>query len=216
MKTKKEIPTADRVANAIREAINYGKLKPGYKLKEREIKEEYKISQIPIREALKVLEGEGLLTYKGYAGYTIREVTPDEMIELFDLLKFLMVKLLDRAIPRYTEITYYQFKSIIAELEKTKEVDKCIDFILKFVDEAFQPAGLPFSCNLSKQILNKNIISFQGVINAVLNGKIQVTEFIHFIDLCQKHEIESAVKFTLEQLDSLIDMVIKFRSGNGD
>jgi DNA-binding GntR family transcriptional regulator len=212
MKKKKESTTSNKIADALREDINYGKLKPSDKIIEREIAEKYLASHIPVREALRILEGEGFVVHRKFAGYTVREVNPEEMIELYNIMRFLTVQLLNRAIPRYTEITYYQLKSITVEMEKTKDADKNIDLLMQFADVIFFPAGLSFTYNLSKQILKRNIPIFQGVIRTLTKGSIPIKDFNHFIELCQKREIENAVKFTTEQIDKVTKMFVAFMS----
>ena len=212
MKKKKETTTSNKIADSLREAINYGKLKPSDKIIEREIAEKYQASHIPVREALRILEGEGFVVHRKFAGYTVRDVNPEEMIELYNIMRFITVQLLNRAIPRYTEITYYQLKSITAEMEKTRDADKNIDLLVQFAEVIFFPAGLSFTFNLSKQILNRNIPILQGVIRLLAKGQVPVEPFNHFIDLCQKHEIENAVKFTSDQLDSVTKTFVAFMS----
>jgi DNA-binding GntR family transcriptional regulator len=212
MKKKKESTTSNKIADSLREAINYGTLKPSDKIIEREIAEKYQASHIPVREALRILEGEGFVVHRKFAGYTVREVNPEEMIELYNIMKFLSIQLLNRAIPRYTEITYYQFKSIISEMEKTKEADTNINLLMQLADVIFSPAGLNFTNNLTKQILKRNIPILQGVLNTVSKGSMPIVLFNHFIELCQKHEIENAVNFISEQLDVVTKMFVAFMS----
>jgi DNA-binding GntR family transcriptional regulator len=212
MKKKKESTTSNKIADSLREAINYGTLKPSDKIIEREIAEKYQASHIPVREALRILEGEGFVVHRKFAGYTVREVNPEEMIELYNIMKFLSVQLLNRAIPRYTEITYYQLKTIIAEMEKPQDADKNIDLLMQFADVIFSPAGLNFTSNLTKQILKRNIPILQGVIRTVSKGSMPIATFNHFIELCQKHEIENAVKFTSEQLDVVTKIFVAYMS----
>jgi DNA-binding GntR family transcriptional regulator len=215
MKTKKGTTTSNMIADSLREAINYGTLKPSDRIVEREIAEKYKASHIPVREALSILEGEGLIVHRKFAGCMVREFNPEEMIELFNIMRFLTVHLLHRAIPRYTEITYYQLKSITAEMEKTKNENKNIDLVMQFADGIFFPAGLTYSYNLVKQILKRNIPVLQGVIQSKFNGKIPVTAFNQFIDLCEKHDIVNAVKFTGDQLDIVNKTIVAFISSSG-
>jgi DNA-binding GntR family transcriptional regulator len=212
MKKKKESTTSNKIADSLREDINYGKLKPSDKIIEREIAEKYKASHIPVREALRILEGEGFVVHRKFAGYTVREVNPEEMIELYNIMRFLTVQLLNRAIPRYTEITYYQLKAITAEMEKNKDAEKNIDLLMQFADVIFFPAGLSFTYNLAKQILKRNIPILLGVIRAVSKGAIPVKAFNHFIELCQKHEIENTIKFTSDQFDGLTKTFVAFMS----
>ena len=212
MKKKKESTTSNKIADSLREDINYGKLKPTDKIIEREIAEKYKASHIPVREALRILEGEGFVVHRKFAGYTVREVNPEEMIELYNIMRFLTVQLLNRAIPRYTEITYYQLKSITAEMEKAKDAEKSIDLLMQFADVIFFPAGLTFTYTLAKQILKRNIPILLGVLRAVSKGSVPVKAFNHFIELCQKHEIENTIKFTTEQFDTLTKTFVAFMS----
>lgn len=212
IKKKKESTTSNKIADSLREAINYGTLKPSDKIIERDIAEKYQASHIPVREALRILEGEGFVVHRKFAGYTVREVNPEEMIELYNIMRFLSVQLLNRAIPRYTEITYYQLKTIIAEMEKMQDADKNIDLLMQFADVIFSPAGLNFTNNLTKQILKRNIPILQGVIRTVSKGSMPITAFNHFTELCQKHEIENAVKFTIEQLDVVTKLFVVYMS----
>jgi DNA-binding GntR family transcriptional regulator len=165
-----------------------------------------------VREALRILEGEGFVVHRKFAGYTVREVNPEEMIELYNIMRFLSVQLLNRAIPRYTEITYYQLKTIIAEMEKMQDADKNIDLLMQFADVIFSPAGLNFTNNLTKQILKRNIPILQGVIRTVSKGSMPIAAFNHFTEMCQKHEIENAVKFTTEQLDVVTKLFVAYMS----
>jgi DNA-binding GntR family transcriptional regulator len=212
MKKKKETTTSNKIADSLREEINYGKLKPSDKIIEREIAEKYKASHIPVREALRILEGEGFVVHRKFAGYTVREVNPEEMIELYNIMRFLTVQLLNRAIPRYTEITYYQLKSITTEMEKSKDAEKNIDLIMQFADVIFLPAGLTFTITLAKQILKRNIPILLGVFHTISKGSIPVKPFNHFIEMCQKHEIENTVKFTTEQFDIATKTFVAFMS----
>jgi DNA-binding GntR family transcriptional regulator len=212
MKTKKEATISNRIADSIRDEINYGKLTPNSKVLERDIAEKYEASHIPVREALRILEGEGLLVHRKFAGYMVREVTPDEMIELYNIMKFVTVQLLSRAIPRYTEMTYYQLKFIIAEMGKNQDADKNIDLLKQFADAIFFPAGLIFTYDLSKQILRRNIPTIQGLLRARSNGSVPVAGFNHFVDLCEKHEIKGAVQYASDQLDILTKSIVAYMS----
>jgi DNA-binding GntR family transcriptional regulator len=214
MKTKKEKTTSNMIADSLRDAINFGTLKPSDKLIEQKLAEKYQSSHIPVREALSILEGEGLIVHRKFAGCMVREVNPDEMIELFNIMRFLTVHILTRAIPRYTEMTYYQLKSILMEMEKTKDPHKNIDLVMEFADGIFFPAGLTFSYNLVKQLLKRNIPVFQGVIRSESNGTLPVSAFNQFINLCEKHDVENAIKFTKDQLDVLTKTIVAFVSSS--
>jgi DNA-binding GntR family transcriptional regulator len=212
MKKKKESTTSNKIADALREEINHGTLKPSDKIIEREIAEKYKASHIPVREALRILEGEGFVIHRKFAGYTVREVNPEEMIELYNIMRFLIIQLLNRAIPRYTEITYYQLKSLTAEMEKNKDVEKSIDLLMQFLEVVAFPAGLNYTFSLAKQFMKRNIPVLKGVITNLNKGALPATHFNTFIEFCQKHEIENAVKYTMENFDKVTKIFVAFMS----
>ena len=212
MKKKKESTTSNKIADSLREEINLGRLKPNDKIIEREIAGKYKASHIPVREALRILEGEGFVIHRKFAGYTVREVNPEEMIELYNIMRFLSVQLLTRAIPRFTEITYYHLKSITTEMGRTREAEKSIDLLIQFAERVLFPAGLNYTFNLSMQFMKRNIPVMKGVIEKFYKGSMPVNHFNHFIELCQKHEIENAVKFTTEQFDIVTKIFVAFMS----
>ena len=201
MRQKKENTTSSTIAEGLRTEINFGRLKPCDKILEREIAEKFKVSHIPVREALKILEGEGFLMYEKFAGYRVREVTAEEMMELMSIMRFLTSQLLSRAIPRYTEITYYQLRSLTNEMTHSKNPEETISLVIQYAETVFFPAGMTYTYSLARQFLNRNIPVLQGLIKEVYQGKVAVDQFNGFIDLCQQGDSSKAIKFVLENYD---------------
>ena len=69
----------------IREAIVNGRLTPGQRLKEEELARELGISRTPIREALLVLQAEGLVDAAPNRGATVRAHTAEDLDDLYQL-----------------------------------------------------------------------------------------------------------------------------------
>jgi DNA-binding GntR family transcriptional regulator len=69
----------------IRAAIADGRLEPGRRLKEEELARELGISRTPVREALLVLQTEGLLASAPNRGATVRAYEPEEIEEMYEL-----------------------------------------------------------------------------------------------------------------------------------
>ncbi len=67
----------------IREDILSGKLRGGAKIDQKRLTSELKISHIPLREALKQLEGEGYVEVINYSGAYVRKLSRDEMEDLY-------------------------------------------------------------------------------------------------------------------------------------
>jgi DNA-binding GntR family transcriptional regulator len=69
----------------IREAIIDGRLEPGRRLKEEELARELGISRTPIREALLMLQAEGLVDAVPNRGALVRVHTPEDLDDLYQL-----------------------------------------------------------------------------------------------------------------------------------
>ena len=70
---------------AIREAILDGSLRPGSRLKEEQLARKLGISRTPIREALLVLQSDGLIETTPNRGATVRSYAPADLDELYQL-----------------------------------------------------------------------------------------------------------------------------------
>jgi DNA-binding GntR family transcriptional regulator len=79
----------EEVAELLRERIFRQELKPGSWIDELKLAEEYGISRTPLREALKVLATEGLVTMKLRRGAYVTEVSERDLAEVYHLLALL-------------------------------------------------------------------------------------------------------------------------------
>lgn len=71
------------VADRLRTAILEGKLKPGQWLRQRQLAEEFNVSQMPVREALKELAAEGLVEHIPYRGMRVVAFSPEDVEDLY-------------------------------------------------------------------------------------------------------------------------------------
>jgi DNA-binding GntR family transcriptional regulator len=72
----------NRVADALRDAIISGRLTPGERIRERELVATLGISRSPLREAIRVLEAEGLITSLPHRGSRVSELTVADFREI--------------------------------------------------------------------------------------------------------------------------------------
>jgi DNA-binding GntR family transcriptional regulator len=202
-KEKKTITITNKIAEALKQDISYGRIPAGESIIERKIAERFKASNIPVREALRILEGEGFIIHRKFSGYSVRQINPEEMVELYDIITFLSGQLLARGIPRYTELTYHRFRTLIDEMKKSKETDKTVSLLIEFSEAAFAPAGLRFSQELAMQILHKNIPIIQGMVERIYKGTIPTRFQSEFMELCQKRETKKAVDLWIHEFEQM-------------
>jgi DNA-binding GntR family transcriptional regulator len=80
------LPLANQVAITIRDMIIQDTIKPGERIRERQLSEELNVSRTPLREALKILEGEKLVALLPNRGAVVADPAPDEVRELLQVL----------------------------------------------------------------------------------------------------------------------------------
>ena len=82
-------PLYEEVAELLRQRIFKRELQPGSWIDELKIAEEFGISRTPLREALKVLAAEGLVTMKVRRGAYVTEVSQQDLVDVYHLLSLL-------------------------------------------------------------------------------------------------------------------------------
>ncbi|MFI9274071.1 GntR family transcriptional regulator [Kitasatospora sp. NPDC052896] len=93
--------TAEAVAlTELREAIIRGDLAPGAQIRQGAAAEQLGLSVIPVREALKTLASEGIVSYQPQRGYAVTELRPESVDDIFRLRELLETEAEARAASR--------------------------------------------------------------------------------------------------------------------
>lgn len=111
----------DRALLALRERILSGAFAEGAPLRQDALAAELGISRIPVREALRQLEAEGLVTFSPHCGAVVSTLSIEEMEELFEMRALLESELLRRAVPRLTEADHDRADAILEAYEAAFE-----------------------------------------------------------------------------------------------
>lgn len=111
----------DVIATDLRQRILSGDLPEGELIRQELLAEEYDVSRMPIREALKRLDAEGLVVFTNNRGATVTKHSLDEIAEIFDVRMMLEVDLFTRAIPLMQETHFDECESILKEMKISYE-----------------------------------------------------------------------------------------------
>ena len=79
------VPLRVQVANRLRKAILSGRMLPGAALVETALAEKMNVSRAPIREAIQILENDGLVETIAYKGKRVKPLTAREVAETYSL-----------------------------------------------------------------------------------------------------------------------------------
>ncbi|UJQ95135.1 GntR family transcriptional regulator [Mariluticola halotolerans] len=108
----------DVVLKLLRAAIVDGRLAPGQKLDQNEIAARFNVSRMPVREALKQLESEGLVVVYPYRGVEVAQLDIDEVSELFAIRGSLERLAVGRAVDMLRKPTFERLREILESMDK--------------------------------------------------------------------------------------------------
>lgn len=107
----------EEVAELLRQRIFQRELEPGSWIDELKIAEDYGISRTPLREALKVLAAEGLVTMKVRRGAYVTEVNEKDLVDIYHLLGLLESDAAGVVAERATDVQLQELQSLHTALE---------------------------------------------------------------------------------------------------
>ena len=108
----------ERAIRLLREAILRGDYKPGQRLPQKELTKKLGMSPTPIREALRILEAQGLLERVPYKGAYVAEASPDESEEISVIRSALEGLATRLAVPNLTGEDIADLESLMEEMEE--------------------------------------------------------------------------------------------------
>jgi DNA-binding GntR family transcriptional regulator len=87
--TGRPLTTQEQILLEIRRRILTGDLQPGKPIRPDQIAAELGVSRVPVREALKILEGEGQVEYRPHHGYFLAELRLFDLVEIYAIRRLL-------------------------------------------------------------------------------------------------------------------------------
>lgn len=119
-----------RVAAYLREAILGGVLRPGDRIRQEEVAERLGASRLPVREALRMLEAEGLTEHQPHKGARVVALSQHEVDVIYRMRERLEPLALVESLPLLGEAEHERLEEVQAQIERD-----CVDGNLeKFLD----------------------------------------------------------------------------------
>jgi DNA-binding GntR family transcriptional regulator len=114
-------PLREQVVTAVRDAILGFRLEPGQRLVERELVEQLGVSRATVREVLRQLAAEGLVTVVPQRGAVVTALSADDAADLYEMRASLEALAVQRFVQRATPEQVAQLRAAVGEIERTAE-----------------------------------------------------------------------------------------------
>lgn len=180
---------SDTVYERLHNNILGGVIKPGSRLRELELAENFGTSQAPIREALKRLEQEGLVTSIPHKGAFVTRLSEDDVREIYAIRGLLEGLAIRRAVENITKDDLNYLTRLIAEMRTAAQQNNIVE-MTRF-DSLFHMT----ICSISQSNILPQLIS-------IIGGKARLA--IALADRFYQHNLQDIVALHEPILEALI------------
>jgi DNA-binding GntR family transcriptional regulator len=137
------VTAQDLVLTSLREAILAGVLSPGARLRQEDLAERFGTSRIPVREALRALEYEGLVSSEPNRGFTVTELDADDVEEVYDLRIVLEGHAVRVALPLLTDEDITELDALFEAMTNAASPDEQLAAREGFYIRLYSVSGRP-------------------------------------------------------------------------
>ena len=185
---EEKLTVQELVLEAVRRAILTGVIEPGARLRQEELADLFGTSRIPVREALRALEYEGLVTSEPHRGFTVTSLDADDIDEVYELRILLEGQAVRLAIPMMTDEDLADLADLFGRMQSASTPDEQLAARERFYTRLYSITGRPRLVGLIARLR-------QEVARALRWATIQHSGAIHesFYDAVKTGDAERAV-----------------------
>lgn len=198
------------VADVLREAILRGILAAGQQLRQEEIARQLGVSHIPVREALRQLEAEGLVRLRPYRGFEVSELSPEEVEELYEIRIPLECQALRLALPHLTDQDLEQAQAVLDAIDAEADPSAWSELNTRFHSILYAPSGRQRLLNLIRT-LRTNVDRYLRLYISVMQRKAySQREHRAILEAVRRRDEAQALRALEEHLDIACRMLVDY------
>ncbi len=184
------------VADKLRDQIIRGEIPEGAQLRQDAIATQYQVSRIPVREALRQLDAEGLIAIVPNRGAIVPALSPDDVEELFSIRALLEPEVLKLSIPHLTEQDFNEAGAIlrkyVSELRREDHVSGWGRLNWQFHSTLYSRAVLPRFMAVIRNVNNSGE-RYTRLQLYLTHGIKRANEEHHkILELCRNRDVPAA------------------------
>jgi DNA-binding GntR family transcriptional regulator len=201
---------ASFVVDALRQGILDGTIKEGTPLRQDELADKFGLSRMPIRDAIRQLESEGLVVLEPHKGATVATMTIEDIVEIFDMRIMAECTALKIAFGNIAENHLAELNDIVDAMDATKDPDRLSRLNQRFHELLYQGAKRPRLQSLIKS-LHESVDRYLRflLINLDYHKRSQ-QDHKQLAEACATGDRETAIKILEAHLIGGRDEVVSF------
>jgi len=200
--------SSDIIFDALRDAIISGSIPAGESIRQEYIAKIFNVSRIPVREALKRLESQGLVKSVRYKGAVVSSISKEEIREIYEIRLLLEPIMLKHAVENMAQETIKFAKECCTKLETETDSTKWGELNRQFHEALYMDANRPFHL----KIINEASDRIDPYIRAQLNlsGGMEKAriEHLNILEACEEGDTTRAAELTREHIKDSYHIVM--------
>lgn len=203
----------DTVTRRLRDDILAGKLDPGYQLDLKMLAKKFGCSMTPIREALNILDGEGLIETKRHKCAVVSKIDGDELHRIFEIRALLEGYSSKIAASKINKSVLEKLESNLREQGNSNEKQnylKWLELNRKFHNEIFECADNPVLSELITLLRNRTFHYVRAYTVLMDRSKIATLEHQEIFNAIKAKDGTAAEELTKKHLTNLSNSLKDF------
>lgn len=183
----------DLVREGLRDAILAGRYSEGQQLRQDELAEQFGTSRIPVREALRQLESEGLVEIQTNKGAVVKGISIDDVFELLDIRIALECRALKLSIPNMAIEDLDLAEEILAEYDRAPDPALWGEMNWRFHWALYSPCNRPRLLDMIEANYGHVSRFIRRQVSSATGKTKPQQDHFELLRLCRENETESAV-----------------------
>lgn len=201
----------EQLVDHLRDEIIRGTFGPGERLLLDDVAARFNVSTMPVREALRDLESEGLVTIYPHRGAVVTELTAEDLQDIYDVRATLEAMATRLAVPRMTKATYQELEQIIEQMDgQLGHVAALVKLNHQFHSTLYAKSGRRHLCELTRSLRYRT----QHYLHAYMDdlGSMALAQGEHraILEACQSGNAEKAALLVGEHVAEVGRAIIEF------
>jgi DNA-binding GntR family transcriptional regulator len=203
----------ETLVEALRDEIIRGNFLPGQFLRLEEIAPRFEVSTMPVREALRDLEGEGLVTIFPHRGAIVTELSADELQDIYDIRVTLEEMATRLAVPHLTEEILTELGSLVDQMdEPLEDVATLVQLNHQFHLTLYAASGRKHLCEMNRVLRNRTQHYLHVFISESELGHTPQTQGEHraILEACKQGDAEKAASLMHDHVAQVGQAIVEY------
>ena len=199
----------------MRSSILSGELAPGSPIVQDALAERFGVSRVPVREALKILEGEGLVAYAAHHGYSVIKLEVSDLLEVYRLRAVLEAEVVTEAVPRIEDSHLDRMRQAMDQMDAAADDKDLLALGVgnrAFHFTLFEPSGMHHGIKMIRQLwdttdpyrslyflkpLNRETVNSEHIVIFEACRERDVARVVSLLDVHRSHAVEDLKAMTV-------------------